>query len=164
MMTAQPGPPESHQALPSRTSQFPFAPDERTGSAGLSATPPRILIVEDDFLVATEMENALIDAGFEIAAVASSAEEAIELALEHRPLLAVMDIHLATRRDGVEAAIELFRRHGIRCIFATAHSDADTRRRAAPAQPLGWIAKPYTMSSLVALVEEAVTELDGGAE
>jgi DNA-binding NarL/FixJ family response regulator len=135
-----------------------LAPDERTGAAGLAAAQ-RILIVEDDFLVASEMENALIEAGFEIAAVASSAEEALELAREHRPILAVMDVHLASRRDGVEAALELFSDHGIRCIFATAHSDMDTRRRAEAALPLGWIAKPYTMSSLVALVERAVMKL-----
>jgi DNA-binding NarL/FixJ family response regulator len=158
-MPWQLGQPSPRQAVASRTTQFPFAPDERTGSAGLSAAPRRILIVEDDFLVASEMENALIEAGFEIAAVASSAEEALELAREHLPLLAVMDIHLATRRDGVEAALELFNRHGIRCIFATAHSDMETRRRAEAALPLGWIAKPYTMRSLVALVEQAMVQL-----
>jgi two-component system, response regulator PdtaR len=163
-MSRQPGPPLPHQAFPSRTTQIPFAPDERTGSAGLSAQPRRILIVEDDFLVATEMENALIEAGFEVAAVASSAEEALELALEHRPILAVMDVHLATSRDGVEAALELFSQHQIRCIFATAHSDPETRRRAEPALPLGWIAKPYTMSSLVALVEKTVMQLGGGGQ
>jgi|RhiMethySRZTD1v2_1073278.scaffolds.fasta_scaffold1794301_2 DNA-binding NarL/FixJ family response regulator len=161
MMTGKRDLPESHQALPLRTSRIAFAPDESSAAVRLSAETPRILIVEDDFLVATEMENALVDAGFEVVGVASSAEEAIALALEHRPILAVMDVHLGTRRDGVEAALELFSHHNIRCIFATAHIDTETRRRAEPALPLGWIAKPYTMISLVALVETVVTQLGG---
>jgi DNA-binding NarL/FixJ family response regulator len=154
---------ESSLALPLRPPRSVFAPAESSGSARLSAQPPCILIVEDDFLVASEMENALIHAGFEVAGVAASAEEALALAHAHRPILAVMDVHLATRRDGVEAALELFTHHEIRCIFATAHIDTETRRRAEPALPLGWIAKPYTMSSLVALVEAAVMQLGGVA-
>jgi DNA-binding NarL/FixJ family response regulator len=114
------------------------------------------LIVEDDFLVATQIESALADAGFEIAGTAASADEALELASSHRPALCVMDIRLAGSRDGVDAALELFRAHGIRCIFATAHYDHDVRSRAAGAYPLGWLQKPYTMASLVAMVRNAL--------
>jgi DNA-binding NarL/FixJ family response regulator len=53
----------------------------------------------------------------------------------------------------------LFRAHGIRCIFATAHSDNEVRSRAIAATPLGWLQKPYTMSSLVAMIRHAVNDL-----
>jgi DNA-binding NarL/FixJ family response regulator len=71
-----------------------------------------------------------------------------------------MDVRLDGPRDGIDAALELFRVHGIRCIFATAHHDLHARRRAKPAAPLGWLPKPYTMPSLVELVRQALRQLD----
>src|SRR5262249_61514439 len=105
------------------------------------------------------MEAALTEAGFEVAGVAASGEDAIELALSERPRLAVMDIRLAGVRDGIDTALQLFAEQRIRCIFATAHHDEQARRRAAPAIPLGWLHKPYTMASLVALVRTATEGL-----
>jgi two-component system, response regulator PdtaR len=121
---------------------------------------PRIMIVEDDYLIASEIEVALAEAGFDVAGVASSADEAIELAASKRPALAVMDVRLSGPRDGIYAALELFERHGIRCIFATAHHNSEARMRAQPANPLGWIAKPYPMSSLVTIVRRVVRDLE----
>jgi len=119
----------------------------------------RVLLIEDDFLVATQIEAALIDAGFEIAGVGSSADEAIELASSRQPALCVMDIRLGGGRDGIEAAIEIFKAHGIRCIFATAHADPEARVRAEKAAPLGWLQKPFSMASLVAAVRGGVRDL-----
>jgi two-component system, response regulator PdtaR len=65
------------------------------------------------------------------------------------------------RRDGIDAAVELFRNHGVRAIFATAHCDDDARRRAQPAFPLAWLRKPYTVDSLVAAVRRAFHQLQG---
>lgn len=121
--------------------------------------PARILIVEDDFLIAMQTETALADAGFHVVGTATTAEEAIILAREQRPSLAVMDIRLASERDGIDAAGQLFRELNIRCIFATAHEDPRTRERAEPYAPLGWLAKPYTMPSLVDLVAEGLCKL-----
>jgi DNA-binding NarL/FixJ family response regulator len=137
-----------------------FARDDAAGADKRPDRPERILVVEDDFLVAMQMEAALTEAGFEIAGVAASGEDAIALALKERPRLAVMDIRLAGDRDGIDTALHLFAEHGIRCVFATAHHDEQSRRRAAPAEPLGWVAKPYTMASLVVMVRSALDELD----
>lgn len=115
-----------------------------------------VLIVEDDFLIAMQAEGALTDAGVIVIGIASTAEEAVLLARQHKPVLAVMDIRLAGQHDGIEAAEELFRELGIKCIFATAHDDQRTRSRAEPFAPLGWLAKPYTMASLIALVRRAI--------
>lgn len=120
------------------------------------AAGPCILLVEDDFLVGMEMETGLEAAGYEVAGVAATAEEAIALAAARRPALAVMDIRLAGDRDGVEAAVEIFRSFGIRSIFASAHGDAQVRARAEAARPLAWVAKPYRLETLLKAVEDAL--------
>ena len=137
-----------------------FLPDERSSEHKASAAP-RILIVEDDYLVAMEAEAALVEAGFEAAGIASSAEEAVALAKTERPTLAVMDIRLIGRRDGVDAALDIFRETGVRCVFATAHHTLETRARAAPTDPLGWLPKPYSMDDLVEAIRFALAELSG---
>ena len=142
-------------ADPDKRPRLVFSQDEGGRAGRNPAQAARILIVEDDFLVAMQAETALIEAGFEIAGIAATAEEALELAASQRPTLVVMDIRLASKRDGIDAALDLFRMHGLRCIFATAHSDREVRSRAEPASPLGWLQKPYTMVSLVELVRKA---------
>lgn len=114
---------------------------------------PRILIVEDEFLIALELENRLLDADFEVVGIATTAGEAIALASSQTPDLAIMDIRLAGRRDGVEAAIEIFTTLGIRSIFSSAHDDAATRKRAIPASPIGWLRKPYSANALIELIK-----------
>jgi two-component system, response regulator PdtaR len=136
-----------------------FSSEEASGADKAPASPARILIVEDDFLVASDMEAGLTDAGMEIVGVASSAEEALKLARTERPTVVVMDIRLAGKRDGIDAALELFNTLGIRCVFATAHNDEDTRLRAEPANPIAWVPKPYSMASLVEAVRRAVKQI-----
>lgn len=121
--------------------------------------PARLLLVEDDFLILMEMERVLADAAFVVVGIASSADEAVHMAREERPDLAVMDIRLIGKRDGVDAAIEIFKETGIRCLFASAHNDADTRQRANAAQPLGWLPKPYSPEALVQAVRVALEQL-----
>jgi DNA-binding NarL/FixJ family response regulator len=121
---------------------------------------PRILIVEDDFLVGMEIEAGLAEAGHDVIGIAVSAEEAVMLAEAEKPVLAVMDIRLAGARDGVDAALEIHRRFGIRSVFASAHGDADIRARAAEACPAGWIDKPYRLPTLLAAVRRALASLD----
>ncbi|HVO04839.1 MAG TPA: response regulator [Candidatus Cybelea sp.] len=137
---------------------FRSGPEAETAAYG-SPERPRVLVFEDDFLVSSEIEAALTEAGFNVVGVAASAEDGIALASALHPAVAVMDIRLAGPRDGIDAALELFRTRGLRCVFATAHMDAEARRRAAPAQPLGWLQKPYAMASLVHAVEAAVAQL-----
>lgn len=144
---------------PPQKSMVALSRDDSSGAAEQSVDAARVLIVEDDYLVATEIENALSSAGFDIVGIANSADEALALAAAEHPLLAVMDVRLNGERDGIDAALELFATHGIRCIFATAHQTADARGRAHPAKPIAWLPKPYAMRSLVAAVRQAVEEL-----
>lgn len=91
-----------------------------------------------------------------VTGIAATADEAISRAGSEDPDLAIMDIRLAGRRDGVEAALELYRSLGIRSIFASAHADSDTRKRAAPALPIGWVQKPYPADLLLRLIRDFV--------
>ena len=134
-----------------------FARDDAAGAGKGPGAPAKLLVVEDDYLVAAQMEQALTEAGFDIAGVVASAEDAIETAVAERVSLVIMDIRLAGRRDGIDAAVELFKHHGIRSIFATAHADAESRKRAASAEPLGWLQKPYTMASLIESVKKSLS-------
>jgi DNA-binding NarL/FixJ family response regulator len=106
--------------------------------------------------IALELENRLFEAGFVVTGIAATASEAISRAGSDEPDLAIMDIRLAGYRDGVEAAVELFRSFGIRSIFASAHTDPDTRQRGAPASPIGWLQKPYPADVLIRLIRDFV--------
>jgi len=141
------------QVWGSRVTQT-FATDEEISASAPAS--PRILIVENDFLVGSQLVARLTNAGFDVIGVAMSADEAIAMARSERPALAIVDVRLAGHRDGVEAAIELFREHGVRSIFATAHADPETRRRAQAAAPLGWLAKPYSPERLLPLIRAAL--------
>jgi two-component system, response regulator PdtaR len=140
----------------------PVLAPERGGMSAQADLPRRILVVEDDHLVSLMIETALLDAGFVVTGIAGSAEEAVQLARTDRPDLAIMDIRLTGKRDGVDAAVDLARELGVRSIFATAHNDARTRMRAEAARPLAWLAKPYQPEALVRAVREALDRLDGG--
>ena len=118
--------------------------------------PVRVLIVEDEYLIGSELEAGLSGAGFDVVGWARSADQAIAIAASQRPDLVVMDIQLLGARDGVEAGLEIFNRTGIRSLFATAHGDVHTRARAAPAEPLGWVSKPYAIRSVVAMIERVL--------
>jgi DNA-binding NarL/FixJ family response regulator len=123
---------------------------------------PRILVVEDDYFVALDLEGGLRAAGLDVVGPVPTAEEALTLAKSEKPLLAVMDIRLAGEKDGIDAALELYRELGIRCIFASAHVEPPYRQRAAAAAPLGWVQKPYSIGAVVDAVQKALPEAEQG--
>jgi two-component system, response regulator PdtaR len=120
----------------------------------------RILIVEDNQFVARQCQRALTDAGCEVVDIVTSADEAVRVALERRPQLVLMDIYLPGKRDGVDAAIEIFERCGIRSIFASAPADSVVKARAEIARPLAWLPKPFSDKKLLATVESAIVNAE----
>jgi DNA-binding response OmpR family regulator len=135
-----------------------LAQDDRMAETE-AGKPARILVVEDDYLASIQAEAALTEAGFEVVGVANTADAALRLASLERPELVIMDVRLAGERDGVDVALDLFRIYGIRSIFATAHYDERVRERARPAEPLGWLPKPYPMEALAALAKRCLHEV-----
>lgn len=123
----------------------------------------RVLIVEDQYFVAVDCELQLRSVGIDCVGLATTAAEAIDIAEREHPDFVLMEIRLASVADGVDAAVVMYERFGIRCIFASAHADPTTRRLAERAHPLGWLDKPYTGGQLVATVRECVRTLHPAA-
>lgn len=112
-----------------------------------------MLIVEDEIFVALNAASLLEDAGYEVAAMVGTAELAVAKAEELAPDLVLMDISLAGERDGIDAAVEIHRTLGIRSLFVTAFQDNETRARAAAAEPIGYVTKPFAKQDLAGPLE-----------
>lgn len=102
----------------------------------------RILIVEDERLVAEELRDRLTSIGATVVGATVSGIQAVESADALRPDLVLMDIRLKGEMDGIEAATRITRAQGIPVVFLTAHSDHATVERAKQAQPYGYLLKP----------------------
>ena len=90
-----------------------------------TATMPRALIVEDEIVIALDLEAQMKKLGFEVCGVTSNAREALSLAMEDPPDLAIMDIYLNGARDGIEVARQILNLFATPVIFITAYSDDD---------------------------------------
>jgi signal transduction histidine kinase len=117
---------------------------------------PRILIVEDEGLLAEELMRRMVRMGMDVVGVTGVAEEAIALAAEHTPDLVLMDIRLRGRIDGITAASAIRQRDNVPVVFITAHSDAVTIERAKEAAPLGYLIKPFNDRDLYVAIEMAL--------
>ena len=116
----------------------------------------KILVVEDERIVANDLRMRLEKLDYSVPGIASSGEEAIQLAGEHRPDLVMMDITLKGEIDGVEAADSIHHQFGIPVVYLTAHADEFTLQRAKLTSPLGYILKPFEERELHATVEMAL--------
>jgi PAS domain S-box-containing protein len=110
--------------------------------------PARIMIVEDEGLVALGIKEGLESLGYEVTAVASSADGAINQALSTEPDLVLMDIHLKGGTDGIEAAKQLKQTLNIPVVFLTAYSDQETLKRAIATEPFAYLIKPFEERTL----------------
>ncbi|MEM0995788.1 MAG: response regulator [Bacteroidota bacterium] len=108
----------------------------------------RILIVEDEALIADHLAVCLEDLGYEIAGIADNGAEALTLISAALPDLCLIDIHLQGPLDGVDVAQELRRMHDIPFIFVTSNADRRTLERVKRTEPAGFILKPYTPEDL----------------
>ncbi len=116
---------------------------------------PRILVVEDEAIVAMQIAKTLRRLGYSVCS-ASSGEDAIKLAKEERPDLALMDIMLEGEMDGVQAAAHLTTHYGIPVVYLTANGDESTVHRAKLTQPYGYILKPFQEARLRSTVDLAL--------
>ena len=121
-------------------------------------TPARILIVEDEGAIALDIQNQLEREGYQVCATVPSGEDAIQKAAEEHPDLILMDIHLAGKMDGVEAAQHIRDHFHIPVVYLTAFSDAGTLQRAKTTQPFGYIVKPFKVRDLHSAVEVALNK------
>jgi len=118
----------------------------------------RLLIVEDDVLLVSSLEELLSDSGFEVVGTAGSAATALSLAEERQPQLALIDIRLVGPIDGIELARQLRDRFRIPTIFLSCLANPETRERALLAQPFGFLRKPYRASQVFNTIQRALSQ------
>lgn len=109
----------------------------------------RILIVEDDTIIALTLETLLSELGHEIVDIAATGERALASFAEFEPDLVMMDINLGSGMNGIEAAEIIRQRHAARVIFVSAYGDPDTKekvRQAVPGAPI--LTKPVNAATL----------------
>jgi len=125
----------------------------RTGPA---VTPADIFIVEDERIVAEDIQSRLKHLGYRVVGAISSGETAIQKAGEIRPDLVLMDIRLAGPMDGIEAAESIRVRFDIPVVFLTAHADDRTLELAKRTEPFGYVLKPFDDRELHTSIEMAL--------
>ncbi|MBK6689718.1 MAG: response regulator [Deltaproteobacteria bacterium] len=113
----------------------------------------RVLVVEDERIVARDLQLTLQRLGYDCPEVAGSSAEALRTASEHCPDLVLMDIHLPGDLDGIECARALRDGFDVPVVFLTAYSDADTLSRAASVGPHGYLVKPVRTDELRTTIE-----------
>ncbi|HKU17019.1 MAG TPA: diguanylate cyclase [Steroidobacteraceae bacterium] len=121
-----------------------------------AAAPVSILLVEDEGVIARDLEDTLTRLGYRVSGIASEGTEAIAMARELHPELVVMDVGLRGEVDGIEAACAIQEDATVPVIFLTGHSDTETLQRAVLTGPLGYLIKPFQEADLRAAVEVAI--------
>ena len=128
-----------------------------TASNGGAAQPgARILVVEDERILALDLAETLDELGYTVVGVASRGEEAIELAGRLDPQLIVMDVRLAGEIDGITAAETIRDEHDVPVVFLTAHADDDTLHRATSSDASAYLVKPFKPPDLRCVIEIAL--------
>jgi len=113
----------------------------------------RVMIVEDEWLLASELERQLTELGYVVVATVSSGEEALAKAAVLTPDIVIMDVGLSGKMTGTDAATKLWERFEIPIIFLTAHADQQTLAAAQPSMPYAFLAKPHHAGQLHSAIQ-----------
>ena len=118
--------------------------------------PTKVLIVEDEGVVALSLQAVLKKMGYEVVGMAFTGKEAIRMAFESRPNIILMDIHLKGDMDGIQATEKINESADIPVIFLTAYADDDTVKRALKTRSHSYLVKPYNPRELYSNIELAI--------
>ncbi|KAM3095320.1 AAA-like domain-containing protein [Phormidesmis sp. 146-12] len=118
---------------------------------------PKILIVEDERLIALDIKQRLVQLGYEVVAIVDRAPDALEKVAENSPDLVLMDIRLKGSMDGVSTAAVMRSQFDLPVVFLTAHADETTLQLVKTVQPFGYLVKPIETQNLRATIEVALT-------
>jgi len=114
---------------------------------------PRILVVEDERIVALHLRQQLIKLGYEVPGAAVTGDQALRGIEESRPDLVLMDIHIKGAMDGIATASRIPPAYRIPVIYLTAYSEEATLRRASTTNPYGYLLKPFSERELHAMIQ-----------
>ena len=115
---------------------------------------PRLLVVEDEFIVAFELRTVLEEMGFSVCGVVSSGEEAFQIAERERPDCVLMDVSIKGEFDGIEAARRIRSRLGLPTAFLTGFPRDQVMEKARDVEPIGCFLKPLDYEELKTALEE----------
>jgi two-component system, response regulator PdtaR len=119
---------------------------------------PRLVIAEDQALIRLDLERLLDEAGFDVCGSARDGQEAVELVLELRPDIVVLDVKMP-RLDGVEAARRILAEGFVPIVMLTAYGYGELISRAVDAGVVGFVVKPFKESALVEGLREALQQV-----
>ncbi|WP_051505395.1 response regulator [Sulfurospirillum arcachonense] len=115
-----------------------------------------ILIVEDQISIANKMKDTLIEYGYKVTGIETSADAAVEHASQNRPDIILMDIKLEGRKTGVDAAKKIWNYYKIPIVFVTSCSDSKTIKSAMLSEPYGYLIKPIKNDELKVTIDIAL--------
>ena len=118
--------------------------------------PARILVVEDEWVIADDLRHRLEKAGHTVVAIHGRGEEAVEAARVHAPEVVLMDVMLDGSMDGIEAAAAIRLFSDLPIIFLTAYADSGVIERAKSTEPAGYLVKPFDDRELISVIEIAL--------
>jgi CheY-like chemotaxis protein len=116
----------------------------------------KILVVDDESIIAKDIQYRLKDLGYDAPAIAASGEGAIKKVEEIKPDLVLMDIMLKGDMDGIEAAGQIRDRFDVPVVYVTASMDKKMQERAKVTEPYGYIIKPFEDKDLRPVIEMAL--------
>ncbi len=116
----------------------------------------RVLVVEDESIVARDIGNMLLGLGYDVVSIVSTAKESVLTARTARPDIVLMDILLQGERTGVEAAGQIYKQFNIPVVYLTAYADEITLQRAKKTEPFGYLLKPFEERELQTTIEIAL--------
>lgn len=109
----------------------------------------RVMVVEDESLIAIDLKMSLKSLGYDVSDVVATGEDAVQSAIKKTPDLILMDIHLQGQIDGIEAAYQIQKSCKIPIVFMSAYTDSVTMERINNLKVAGFIAKPLTNYDIV---------------
>ena len=123
----------------------------------------KIVIVEDEFVIAEDISSKLSQMGYDILSIFDKAEEALPFIIINKPDLLLIDIRLSGALDGIQLINELQKTVRLPVIYITANSDESTYRRARQTNPNAFLIKPFTEANLLAAVDLALYNFSNNA-
>ncbi|MBN1315417.1 MAG: response regulator [Anaerolineales bacterium] len=119
--------------------------------------PIKILLVEDEFIIATLLQRNLELLGYQVCELAATGEQAIEIANKEKPDVCLMDIRLSGPIDGIEAGKIITEKHQIPLVYTTGYSDSEMKKRANELNPVAYLIKPVTPDDLKPVIDKILS-------
>lgn len=116
----------------------------------------KIMVVEDEVIIAMSYTVALRKAHFNVPNVIETGEEAVKAILSEKPDLVLMDITLKGKMDGIDAAEQILKRRAVPIIFMSGNGDTETKKRALSINPTGYFNKPVNLKVILSKIEKIV--------